>query len=208
LSTKDKVKRVVIGILKTIGLLANLYIFVVSLDLLSTAFQLLGGRATGDVFSNDSLLANPVVGVMIGILTTVLVQSSSTSSSIVVAMIAANIIPVREAIPIIMGCNVGTSVTNTIVAMTQIGNKNEFRRAFAGATIHDMFNWLTVIVLLAIEVLSRSAFGIGYLEAVTSAIVSGIGDSASGGNIETIGVITDPLTDLIVQVMSQNSEFS
>jgi len=45
-------------------------------------------------------------------------------------------------------------VTNTIVAMTQIGNKNEFRRAFAGATIHDMFNWLTVIVLLAIEVLS------------------------------------------------------
>lgn len=59
------------------------------------------------------------------------------------------------AIPIIMGANIGTSVTNTIVSFTQIGNKNEFRRAFAGATVHDMFNWLTVIVLFIVEIVCR-----------------------------------------------------
>lgn len=64
-----------------------------------------------------------------------------------------SVISVRRAIPIVMGANIGTSVTNTIVSMGQITNKDEFRRAFAGATVHDMFNWLTVCVLLPIEVI-------------------------------------------------------
>jgi len=58
---------------------------------------------------------------------------------------------IRIAIPIIMGANVGTSVTNTLVAVTRINNRAEFGLAFAGATVHDMFNWLTVIVLLIVE---------------------------------------------------------
>jgi len=53
-----------------------------------------------------------------------------------------------------MGANIGTSATNTIVSFTQIANQNEFRRAFAGATVHDMFNWLTVFVLFPVEVIS------------------------------------------------------
>ena len=88
---------------------------------------------------------------MIGILGTVLVQSSSTFTSIIVAAIGAGM-DIHIAIPMIMGANIGTSVTNTLVAITQIGNKAEFERAFASATVHDMFNWCTVIVLFTIEV--------------------------------------------------------
>ena len=62
------------------------------------------------------------------------------------------VLTVSLAIPIIMGANIGTSVTNTIVSFTQIGDRNEFRRAFAAATVHDMFNWLTVIVLFVVEI--------------------------------------------------------
>ena len=51
-----------------------------------------------------------------------------------------------------MGANIGTSVTNTIVAMGQITSKADFRRAFAGATVHDMFNWMTVLIFLPLEV--------------------------------------------------------
>lgn len=60
---------------------------------------------------------------------------------------------VKLAIPPIMGANIGTSITNTIVSFTQAGDREQFRRAFAGATILDMFNWITVIVLLPIEVI-------------------------------------------------------
>jgi len=62
---------------------------------------------------------------------------------------------VKSAIPVVMGANIGTSVTNTIVSLMQVGNKNVFRRAFAGATVHDMFNWLSVVVILILEVTTR-----------------------------------------------------
>jgi len=64
------------------------------------------------------------------------------------------VLDVPTAIPIIMGANIGTSVTNTIVSLTQMGDRNEFRRAFAAATVHDMFNWLSVVVLFLVEVIA------------------------------------------------------
>jgi hypothetical protein len=63
-----------------------------------------------------------------------------------------SVLDVKRAIPIVMGANIGTSVTNTLVSIGQITNVSDFRRAFAGATVHDMFNWLAVIVLLPLEV--------------------------------------------------------
>jgi len=64
------------------------------------------------------------------------------------------VLPVRPAIPIIMGVNIGTSLTNTIVSLAQSSDRQQFRRAFAAATVHDMFNWLTVIVLLPLEIIT------------------------------------------------------
>ena len=106
---------------------------------------------SGEIFNGD-WLGNPVVGLMIGILGTVLVQSSSTFTSIIVAAIGSGL-PIPWAIPMLMGANIGTSVTNTLVAMTQVGDKKQFERAFAAATVHDMFNWCTVVVLFTIEVI-------------------------------------------------------
>ena len=110
-------------------------LFACSLTFLSTSFRILGGRNLGSLFSDDSLLANPVVGLMIGILVTVLVQSSTTSTSIIVSLVSAGA-GVRPAIPMIFGSNIGTSVTNTIVSMTQaraisdLKNHVSFRKSY------------------------------------------------------------------------------
>ncbi|XP_033101237.1 sodium-dependent phosphate transport protein 2A-like [Anneissia japonica] len=130
---------------------------------------------------------------MIGILVTVLVQSSSTSTSIVVSMVGAGILKVNIAIPIIMGANIGTSVTNTIVSIGQSGDRNEFRRAFGGATVHDMFNWLTVVILLPIE------WAFGYLYNLSEAILPEKLDSKDI-EIELLKVITKPFTSLVIEV--------
>lgn len=90
LTTKDKIKHTGWIAVKISALVALLYFFICSLDLLSTAFRLLGSRAVGRFFSDNQLLHNPVVGLMIGVLVTVLVQSSSTSTSIVVTMVASH----------------------------------------------------------------------------------------------------------------------
>ena len=80
-------KRIIINVLKFLSLLALLYFFVCSLDLLGSAFRLVGSRAVASIIRDSELLKNPVVGLMIGVLVTVLVQSSSTSTSIVVTMV-------------------------------------------------------------------------------------------------------------------------
>ncbi|KAM8879013.1 solute carrier family 34 member 2a isoform 2-T3 [Spinachia spinachia] len=193
LDTKGKVLRVLVSVLKLILLLGFLYLFICSLDILSSAFQLVGGKAAGDILQDNTVLANPLAGLVIGVLVTLLVQSSSTSSSIVVSMVSSGLLTVQLAVPIIMGTNIGTSVTNTLVAMTQAGDRSIFRRAFAGATVHDFFNWLSVLVLLPLEVAT------GYLYVVTKLIIDSF--KIEGGEAPALlNVITDIVTESIIQL--------
>ncbi|XP_047430686.1 sodium-dependent phosphate transport protein 2B-like isoform X2 [Mugil cephalus] len=193
LDTKGKILRVLVSVGKLILLLCLLYIFICSLDILSSAFQLVGGKTAGDIFQDNSILSNPLAGLVIGVLVTLLVQSSSTSSSIVVSMVSSGLLTVQVAVPIIMGTNIGTSVTNTLVAMTQAGERSTFRRAFAGATVHDFFNWLTVLVLLPLEVAT------GYLYVVTKIIIDSF-SLQSGQAPDLLNVITDIVTESIIQL--------
>ncbi len=105
--------------------------------------------------------ANPFVGLFIGILATSLVQSSSTTTSIVVGMVGSGVINITNAIPIVMGANIGTTVTNTLVSLGHIGRREEFRRAITGATVHDFFNIMCVCILFPLEltfgILSKTA---------------------------------------------------
>nr|XP_008103181.1 PREDICTED: sodium-dependent phosphate transport protein 2A isoform X1 [Anolis carolinensis]XP_008103182.1 PREDICTED: sodium-dependent phosphate transport protein 2A isoform X1 [Anolis carolinensis] len=181
-------------LLKVPLMLGFLYLFVCSLDVLSSAFQLAGGKVAGDIFKDNAILANPVAGLVVGILATVLVQSSSTSSSIVVSMVASGLLDVASAIPIIMGSNIGTSVTNTIVALMQASDRNDFKRAFAGATVHDCFNWLSVLVLLPLEVTTS------YLYRTTKAAVEALKFRVGQDAPELLKVITEPFTSLIIQL--------
>lgn len=192
--TKGKILCIFQGIGKFILLLGFLYLFVCSLDVLSSAFQLVGGKMAGQFFSNNSIMSNPVAGLVIGVLVTVMVQSSSTSSSIIVSMVASSLLSVRAAIPIIMGANIGTSITNTIVALMQAGDRNEFRRAFAGATVHDFFNWLSVLVLLPLEAATH------YLEKLTNLVLETFSFQNGEDAPDILKVITDPFTKLIIQL--------
>ncbi|XP_043112369.1 sodium-dependent phosphate transport protein 2A isoform X1 [Puntigrus tetrazona] len=183
-----------ISLLRFPVLLLLLYGFVCSLDILSSAFQLAGGKVAGDIFQDNAILSNPVAGLMVGILVTVLVQSSSTSTSIIVSLVSSGLLEVKSAVPVIMGSNIGTSVTNTIVALMQAGERNEFKRAFAGATIHDCFNWLSVLVLLPVEVASGL---VSYLARVTvSSFQLHSGEEAP----ELLKTLTEPFTKLIIQL--------
>jgi sodium-dependent phosphate cotransporter len=109
------------------------------------------------------------------------------------------VIHVQQAIPIVMGANVGTSVTNTIVSLMQASERDEFRRAFAAATVHDMFNWLTVLVLMPLEATT------GYLQHTTDALMSlkeWKSQEKSSGAPDILKLVTRPFTDSIVMVSS------
>lgn len=95
---------------------------------------------------------NPFVGLMIGLAATALIQSSSTVTAIIVGMVAGGL-PLAIAIPLVMGANIGTSLTSTIVSLGHVRNGEEFHRAFSAATVHDAFNIFAVAILLPLELL-------------------------------------------------------
>jgi sodium-dependent phosphate cotransporter len=138
-----------------------LYFFLFGLDLLGSGAKVMSGCKAGELFGDDT---NPIAGLMVGILATVLLQSSSTTTSIIVSL-TGSAISVKQGIYMVMGANIGTSVTNTIVAMGQMGDGDQLERAFSGATVHDMFNFMVVAILLPIEVVT------GYLFYFTKALV-------------------------------------
>ncbi|XP_077485274.1 sodium-dependent phosphate transport protein 2B-like [Amblyomma americanum] len=168
--------------------------FLVSLDVLSSAFKLVSGRAAGRAFANSRLLSNPVVALMIGVLVTVMVQSSSSSTSITVSLVGSDLLTVRSAVPIIMGANIGTSVTNTMISLMHIKRRDEFRRGFAAATVHDVFNWLTVLVLLPCEV----AFNV--LEKLSDSFVHVIDKGQRLESRNYLNILTKPFAKIIVQL--------
>jgi len=135
-------------LLNVVILLALLYVFLYAIALFGAAFKLVGKEFSKSLIATTT---NPVVGLMIGLLATSLIQSSSSSTSIVVGMVAGGALTVQGAIPIIMGANMGTTVTNTLVAMGSINRRAEFQRAFAGATMHDFFNLMSIAILFPIE---------------------------------------------------------
>jgi sodium-dependent phosphate cotransporter len=145
--------------LKITGILFFFYLFLVSIKLMGVSFQMFGKGFAEQLISSYS---NPFLGLFTGILATSLVQSSSTTTSLVVGLVGGGALPVEYAIPIIMGANLGTTITNTLVSLSFVTRKEDFRRAFAGATVHDFFNICTIIVFFPLELkfhfVQKSAF--------------------------------------------------
>jgi sodium-dependent phosphate cotransporter len=146
------------GVGRVILVASLLYLFLFAISLMGGAFKLFGKGFSEALITGTT---NPVLGLMIGLLATSLIQSSSSTTSIVVGLVAAGALTVRGAVPIIMGANMGTTVTNTLVAMTSMSRRGEFVRAFAGATMHDLFNLMSILILFPLEqathILERSA---------------------------------------------------
>ncbi len=178
-------------ILKILLLLILLYLFFFSIILLGVALNYIGKNFVENIISATN---NPFVGLFIGILSTSIIQSSSTTTSIVVALVGSNFLSLNNAIPIIMGANIGTSITNVIISLGHISRKAEFRRATAAAFVHDFFNTLVVIVVFPIQYYTNF---LGKSAQFTANIFEGMG----GMNvISPIKLIVTPLTSLTVKV--------
>jgi solute carrier family 34 (sodium-dependent phosphate cotransporter) len=128
-------------------MLVALYTLICAIDLLRFGFEAIGGPQADSLFG---LVSNPFSGLILGILTTALVQSSSTVTTVIVAMVAGGL-PVGVAIPMVMGANIGTTITNTLVSLGYVSDDDSFERAFAAATIHDFFNLIAVAIFLPLE---------------------------------------------------------
>ncbi|PKF51908.1 Na/Pi symporter [Enterovibrio nigricans] len=162
-----------------------LYVLLLAVSMVGSGFKWAAGDEAKILFEFAS---HPVAGLMIGIVATALIQSSSTVTSIIVGLVAGGL-PVETAIPMVMGANIGTTVTNTLVSLGHARCKEEFRRAFTCATVHDFFNLLAVSIFLPLEMM------FGLLDKISSWLVAPLmfDGSLSMKGLDFMGPITKPL---------------
>ncbi len=153
---------------KTALLLLLLFLFLMGVQGLGEGFRLLGRDLLDAFFATTE---NPFMALIVGILATTLVQSSSVTTVMIVGLVAApeNPLPVANAVPMVMGANIGTTVTNTVVSLAHMGRREEFLRAFSVATCHDFFNFIAVAVLLPLEIMT------GFLRRTAVTLASTLG---------------------------------
>jgi sodium-dependent phosphate cotransporter len=138
------------NLLKVILLVGLIYLFLLSISLIGAAFKLMGEDMARKIML---VVSNPALGLVVGIFTTSIVQSSSLTTSLVVCMVAGQVLSLKLAIPIVMGANIGTSITNLLVSLGHIGRSDEFERALSASVVHDFFNILSVIVIFPLQVM-------------------------------------------------------
>lgn len=165
------------------------YVLLVAVGLIGDGFKLLSGGSEGAqrIFA---FATNPLLGVIVGTLATALVQSSSTVTSVIVGLVAGGL-PVSLAVPMIMGANMGTTITNTIVSLGSLRQQAAFRRSFEAATVHDFFNLYSILIFLPVEI----AFS--PLERLAGALTGTFASagSASISEFNLLAMATDPAVD-------------
>ena len=169
------------------------YVMLLAVSLIGSGFEYAAGDHAKALFNFAS---NPIMGLIIGMVSTALIQSSSTVTSIIVGMVAGGL-PITIAVPMMMGANIGTSITNTLVSLGHVARKEEFQRAFNAATIHDFFNVLSVLIFLPLEM----AFGV--LEYLSGQLVTLLhtGQAMGVGGVNPIKALTQPITDLVTEYL-------
>ncbi len=163
------------------------YLLMVGVGVIGAGFKWFSGDTEGAemIFS---FATNPLVGVVLGTLATALVQSSSTVTSVIVALVAGGM-PIEIAIPMVMGANMGTTITNTIVSLGNIGETKAFHRSFSAATVHDFFNLYAILIFLPIEIFFQP------LQKIAGVMAHWFldGSSVSISDINVLSVIIKPV---------------
>ena len=96
------------------GLFGGLAVFIFGMNMMSECLQKAAGEKMKTILS--MLTRNPVLGVLAGALTTAVLQSSSATTVMAIGFVSAGLMTLPQAISIILGANIGTTMTAQIIA--------------------------------------------------------------------------------------------
>ncbi len=176
------------------------FLFLVAVKLFGDAASLMTQTYENAWNSLLTRLDNPFVALSIGIFLTAIMQSSSATTSIAVALVASGTLTVEQCVFFVMGANIGTSITSTIVSLGHIGDRSVFCRAYSASALQDMFNLMTTVFLFPLEYcfcyLSKAAhFLVGFLPMNEAA-------ASSGGSWNPLPWLVDQPVIIITKILT------
>ena len=143
------------------SILVGFAILMFGMDAMSGAVEGLRDNAT--FTSMLTMFSNPIMGIIVGTLFTAIIQSSSASVGVLQALALTCVIPYSTAIPVILGQNIGTTITPIISSIS--GNTESKRVAIACLYI----KMIGVAVVCSIFYILHSIFGFAFMETRISA---------------------------------------
>lgn len=112
------------SIIDFLPLLAGIGLFLFGMNFLSTALEKIAGARLEKLL--EKLTSNRIKGILLGTGVTAVIQSSSATTIMILGLLNAGIINLANAVPVIMGANIGTTVTAQILRLGDLGGGNIF----------------------------------------------------------------------------------
>ncbi|MCL6268712.1 Na/Pi symporter [Sansalvadorimonas sp. 2012CJ34-2] len=171
-----------------------IYLLLVAVGMIGSGFKWAAGgpEAAAQLFE---FATNPFMALIVGTMATAVVQSSSTVTSIIVGLVGGGM-PVAVAIPMILGVNIGTTMTATLVSLGSLGKRKTFRRSFAAATVHGFFNLMAVFIFMPLEMAT------GFLEKLSSSLAHEVYSPGSSGVKMSGFDFVKPMTKPVIHLFS------
>lgn len=171
-----------------------LYLFLCALNIMGAGLSAFGNES-------DALIRlfaygeNPFISLLGAVLVTMIVQSSSFTTALIITLVAAGEMSLGTAVFAIMGANIGTAVTGIIVALANVRIKRNFRRSFTAALMHDLFNIFSVALFFPLEWITGALHesGRGVLTRLAATLADAIGLEEVARPNSPIKVITSPM---------------
>lgn len=203
-------RRIPVGV-NAVAAIAFLYLFLCAIKIMGAGLKAITHDPTAherihEFFAHTT---NPFVALSAAVLVTSIVQSSSFTTSLIITLVGAGQLDIETGVFMVMGANIGTSVTSIIASLGSLRIKRQFQRAFAAAIVHDLFNLLSVAVLFPIEWILMVLMGRGPLAFVTSFLAGHLGLKTSGEGADPVKVICRPIveaTEWVVRSVGMGAE--
>ena len=129
------------------GLIGGLALFLYGMNSMSDALQKAAGERMKKILG--FLTRNPIMGALAGALVTAVLQSSSATTVMVIGFVNSGMMKLKQAIGIIMGANIGTSITGWILCLSYIDGKNGIAKILSTATISAVVAIIGIILRMA-----------------------------------------------------------
>ena len=148
-----------------ISMLGGLAMFLYGMHLMGEGLQSGGGKVVGAM---EKMTSNPFMAVLLGLGITAVIQSSSATTVMVVGFVNSATLNLEQAAGVIMGANVGTTVTSWILSLTGLSGDNPFITVFKPSTFAPIMAMVGVILLIFLKkeklhTVGKVLFGLGLL---------------------------------------------
>ncbi len=144
-------------LLKIISLLGGLALFLFGMDIMGSSLEKLAGGKLQTILAKMS--SNVPKGFLLGMAVTAVIQSSSATTVMVVGFVNSGIMTLRQAIGVIMGSNVGTTITAWILSLTALEGDSFLIQLFKPSTLAPLLGTIGIVLYMFTKTEQKKGLG-------------------------------------------------